>query len=139
MSVEVNWLGVILAAVAAMVIGFVWYSRGVFGNTWMELAGLNDAKMKKGMAGPMVATVISVLLTSWTLAMLAFMANAFFKHSFMMDSVETALWVWLGISATTLVIHNSFEQKPWKLTAMNAANRLVSLLAMGFVIGLFKP
>ncbi|HEX7963840.1 MAG TPA: DUF1761 domain-containing protein [Candidatus Saccharimonadales bacterium] len=139
MSVEVNWIAVILATVAAMVVGFVWYSRGVFGTVWMKLAGLDQDKMKKGMAGPMVATAVSALLTSYILAHMAFIAHAFFKNSFFMDSVQTAFWLALGISATTLVIHNSFERKPWKLTALAVGNRLVTLIVMGMVIGLLKP
>lgn len=139
MSVEVNWIAVLLAVVASMVVGFVWYSRGVFGNVWMKLAGLDAAKMKKGMAGPMIATILGSLLTAYILAHVAFLAHAFFKNSFFMDSVQTAFWLALGISATTLLIHNSFEQKPWKLTALAIGNRFVTLVVMGAVIGLLKP
>ncbi|HSW98999.1 MAG TPA: DUF1761 domain-containing protein [Candidatus Saccharimonadales bacterium] len=139
MSVEVNWIGVILAVVAAMVVGFVWYSRGVFGTVWMKLAGLDQAKMKKGMAGPMVATALSALLTSYILAVMAFIAHSFYGNSFFMDSVDVAFWLAVGISATTVIIHNSFERKPWKLTAIAVGNRLVSLIVMGAVIGLLKP
>jgi len=139
MSVEVNWLAIVLATVTAMVVGFVWYSKGVFGTVWMKLAGLDESKMKKGMVGPMLSAVVGSLLTAYILAHLTFLAHSFFKSSFFMDAVNTAFWVWLGISATTLVIHNSFEQKPWKLTALAVGNRFVTLLAMGVAIGLLKP
>jgi hypothetical protein len=139
MNVEVNWIGVGLAVVAAMAVGFVWYSKGVFGTVWMKLAGLDQDKMKKGMFGAMVSALIGSLLTAYILAHMAFLAHAFFKNSFFMDSVNTAFWLALGISATTLVIHNSFEHKPWKLTALAVGNRFVTLIAMGMVIGLFKP
>ena len=139
MNVEVNWLGIVLATVAAMAVGFVWYSRGVFGTVWMKLAGLDDAKMKKGMFGPMVSAVVGSLLTAYILAHVSFLAHAFFKNTFFMDTVTTAFWLALGISATTLVIHNSFERKPWKLTALAVGNRFVTLVVMGMVIGLFKP
>ncbi len=139
MSVEINWIAVLLAVVVSMVVGFVWYSKGVFGAVWMKLANISDQDMKKGMAGPMVAAVLGSLLTAYILAHVAFLSHAFFKNSFFMDAVNTAFWLWLGISATTLVIHNSFEHKPWKLTALAMGNRLVTLLAMGMVIGLLKP
>lgn len=139
MSVEINWVGVLLAVVVSMVVGFVWYSKGVFGGVWMKLANISDKDMKKGMAGPMAATILGSLMTAYILAHVAFLSHAFFKNSFFMDAVNTAFWLWLGISATTLVIHNSFERKPWKLTALAMGNRLVTLLAMGMVIGLLKP
>jgi len=91
------------------------------------------------MIGGMLTAIIGSLLTAYILAHLTFIAHAFFKNSFFMDAVDTAFWVWVGISATTLAIHNSFEQKPWKLTALAMGNRLVTYLAMGVVIGLFKP
>jgi hypothetical protein len=139
MGVEVNWIGIILAVVAAMAVGFVWYSEGVFGPVWRRLAGHDADKAKKGMAGPMVATIIGAVLTAYILAHMAYLSHAFFKNSFFMDSVNTAFWLAIGISATTLLIHNSFERKPWKLTAISIGNRLVSLIVMGAVIGLFKP
>lgn len=139
MSVEISWLGVVLATVASMAVGFVWYSRGVFGPTWMKLAGLDQAKMKKGMFGPMLAALLGSLLTAYILAHVSYLAHAFFRNSFFMDTVSTAFWLALGISATTLVIHNSFEQKPWKLTALAVGNRFVTIIIMGMVIGIFKP
>ncbi len=139
MSVEVNWLAVILATVAAMIVGTIWYSKTVFGTVWEQLAGLNNLKTKRKVVGPMVSAAVGSLLTAYILAHLTFLAHAFFKGSFFMDAVNTAFWVWIGIAATTLVIHNSFEQKPWKLTALAVGNRFVTLLAMGMVIGLLKP
>ena len=140
MSVEVNWIAVFLATVSAMVVGFVWYAPNVFGNAWMRLAGLEDpAKRKKGMFGAMAASVLGSLLTAYVLAHVAFMAHYFYKNSFFMDSVTTAFWLALGFTFTTLIIHNSFEQKPWKLTALAVGNRFVTLVAMGMVIGLLKP
>jgi hypothetical protein len=37
----VNWLGVIVATVVNMALGFAWYSRQVFGTHWAKLAGVN--------------------------------------------------------------------------------------------------
>jgi hypothetical protein len=137
-SVEVNWVGVIAAFAAAMIVGFIWYSKGVFGNVWAKLAGIDTTK-KKGMFGAMLATVIGAFGTAYILAYVAYIAHTFFNNSFFMDSVNIAFWLALGISATTLLIHNSFEGKPWKLTAISIGNRLVSIIVMGAVIGVFKP
>src|SRR5436305_405208 len=127
MSIEINSLGVVLAAVSSMVIGFIWYSRGVFGTVWMKLAGIDQDGMKRGMFGAMIATILSSLLTAYILAYMAYISHAFLKNTFFMDSVTTAFWLALGISATTLVVHNSFEKKPWKLTALSVGNRFVTL------------
>jgi hypothetical protein len=139
MNVEVNWLAVLLAVVVAMLVGMVWYSKAVFGTIWMHLAGLSEQKMRKNMLWPMVSAVGGSLLTAYVLAHVTYLAHSFFQNSFFMDAVMTAFWMALGFAATTLVIHNSFEQKPWKLTWLAVGNRLVTLLLMGVVIGLLKP
>lgn len=138
MSVEVNWIAVLAAMVSAMIVGFIWYAPSVFGNTWMALAKIEKPN-NKGMISAMLSAVIGSLLTAYILAHVSYLAHAFFKNSFFMDAVNTAFWLALGIAATTLVIHNSFEKKPWKLTAIAVGNRVVTLLVMGAVIGLLKP
>jgi uncharacterized protein DUF1761 len=139
MSVEINWIGVLAATTIAMVVGFIWYSRSVFGGVWMRLAGLDQERVRKGMFVPFFFSIVGSLFTAYILAYAAFLAHAFFKNTFFMDAVTMSFWLALGISATTLVIHNSFEQKPWKLTALAVGNRLVTIVAMGMVIGLFRP
>ena len=37
MSVEINWLAVVLATASSMVIGSIWYSKSVFGKTWAKV------------------------------------------------------------------------------------------------------
>lgn len=139
MDVEINWLAVFGATAVAMIVGTVWYAKSVFGTVWMRLAGLTEAKMQKNMIMPMVTAVVGSLLTAYVLAHATYLAHNFFQNSFFMDALSTAFWMVLGFSATTLAIHNSFEQKPWKLTWLAIGNRAVTILLMGVVIGLLHP
>jgi hypothetical protein len=139
MDVQINWLAVLLAAASAMVVGFIWYAKPVFGRIWMQLAGLTEAKLQKNMVWPMVTAAAGSLLTAYVLAHVSFLAHSFFQNSYLMDALSTAFWMWLGFSLTTLVIHNSFEQKPWNLTWLAAFNRLVTIMVMGLIIGLLHP
>ncbi|MDX1471789.1 MAG: DUF1761 domain-containing protein [Flavobacteriaceae bacterium] len=45
---EVNFVAVIVAAISALVVGFIWYNPKVFGNAWMKSAGLNEEDLKGG-------------------------------------------------------------------------------------------
>jgi hypothetical protein len=45
---EVNYLAVLLAAAATMIIGFLWYSPILFGNVWMKQIGLKAEDMSGG-------------------------------------------------------------------------------------------
>ncbi|MEI2650244.1 MAG: DUF1761 domain-containing protein [Dermatophilaceae bacterium] len=44
---------------------------------------------------------------------------------------------WLTLSASTLLQHNSFEQKPLKLTTINTGYQLALFVAITLVLGLF--
>jgi len=43
---QMNWLILLVAALVPLVLGFIWYSPGVFGNAWMRAAGISRDKMK---------------------------------------------------------------------------------------------
>ena len=43
-----NFVAIIVAALIPMIIGFIWYHPKVFGNTWMQVAGMTEEKVKTG-------------------------------------------------------------------------------------------
>lgn len=138
MDVEVNYLAVLLAALSSFVVGMIWYSKPVFGTMWSDMVKLSEKQQKAGMARAMGMSLIAALLTAYVVAHVSFLSNVYFSNSFLQDSLNTAFWLGLGISATTLVTHDAFEQRRRKLTAINVGNQLVTLLAMGLIIGLMK-
>jgi hypothetical protein len=91
---------------------------------------------KGGMAKPLIITAICSLATAYVLAHVAYLSNQFFGNSFFQDAVSTSFWVWLGFTAARIITHDQFENRPTKLTVLNAAHELVTFLVMGVVIGL---
>jgi hypothetical protein len=138
MDVEINWLAVLLATLSTMVVGSVWYARGVFGNTWIKLAKV-DLKKERGMAGPLVGAFVASFLTAYILAHVTFLSNRFFGNSFLQDALSTGFWLWLGFVAARLFVHDSFEGRPAKLTVLNAAHELVTIMVMALIIGVLHP
>lgn len=136
MEVAINWIAVGVATLAAMIIGSVWYSPPVFGNKWMKLAGISRKDTEKGGWTPIVIAIVASLATAFVLAHVTYLSYKFFGGSFLNAALNTAFWTWLGFSATTLVVHNSFELKRKKLTLLNAAYQLVIFMVAGLIIGL---
>lgn len=139
MNVEVNYLAVLLATLSSFVVGMIWYSKGLFGTSWGKMVGLSEKQQKEGMPKAMGMAFVSAFLMAYVLAHVAYLSNSFYGNSFLYDSLCTAFWLWLGISASTIVTHDAFEQRRKKLTLMNVGNQLVTLLAMGLIIGLLRP
>lgn len=139
MEVQVNWAGVLLATIVGMVVGFVWYAKPVFGDMWQKLVKLDEKKAREGAVKAIVQALVAGLLTAYIIAHVAYISFTFFDVSFMSSALQTAFWLWLGISATTVVTHNAFEQRPTKLTVLTVAHQLVTFLAMAVVIGWMSP
>lgn len=138
MNVEINIWGVILATIASMVVGSIWYAPPVFGNLWMKLIGKSQKELPGGFVPIILAVVVSAM-TAYVLAHVSYLSNQFFQNSFLQDSLTTAFWMWLGFTAARFITHDSFEGRPVKLTFLTLAHELVTLEAMALAIGLVKP
>ena len=132
----VNLVYVLLAAVAAMVVGFVWYSPLLFAKPWMlamgydpnDKAGLEE--MRKG-AGK-----------SYGVAFLASLASAFVLGKIVVVTTVTTLpyglkvgfAMWLGFVATVQLTDTLFGRKPFKLFLINTGYQLTCYLVMGAIL-----
>lgn len=139
MEVQVNIWAVLLAMVSSMVIGSVWYAKGVFGARWAKLVKLDDKKMQAGAGKAIAVTIVVSTITAYVLAHMAFIANSFFGNSFLQDSLMTGFWLWLGFVAARFITHDAFEQRPSELTLMNIVHELITIEVMALIIGLMKP
>ena len=61
----VNWLAVIAGAVAAFVMGWLWYSPKLFGTKWAEGVGANLGSASEMPVGAMATQAAGLLLMSW--------------------------------------------------------------------------
>lgn len=139
MSVEINYLAVVLAMVSSMVVGAVWYAKGVMGNKWAKLVkvDLDSEKTRKAAPRAMAITVVVSLITAYVLAHFTYLAHTFYlgDYSFFATALITAFWAWLGFTAARMITHDAFEQRPMQLTVMNCLHELVTLMVMALVIG----
>lgn len=137
MDVQINSLAVFLAAASSMAVGSIWYAKGVFGETWGKLAKVNMTKKPKPgeMFRLLGGTFIASLITAYVLAHVSYLSNQFFKNDFLQDALTTAFWLWLGLTAARVFVHDAFEGRPKKLTLLTVSHELVTLLVMGLIIG----
>src|SRR5208282_3372799 len=110
----INPWAVLVSAIAAMVIGFLWYSPILFANPWMKLMGYdpNDkakiAEMQKS-AGPSYGmSFVASLLSAFVLGKLIAVAG----FSTPIDGVKIGLVVWLGFVTTVQLTNALFSRQP---------------------------
>lgn len=131
--VPVNLVAVVVAAVASMVLGFLWFGP-LFGKPWMKRMGFTqkdvDRQKRKGMATTYFMGFIGALVTSYVLAHFVFYTGS-------VDAVSgavTGFWIWLGFVATVLLGMVLWEGKPLALYFLNAGYYLVNLAVMGAIL-----
>lgn len=128
---EINFIAVLVAAIAAFFVGGIWYSL-LFGKLWMKLHGFTEEALKqtagKVFGGSFVlAVIISFVLTMFIgpnstglFGLIAgFMAGAFFV-------------------ATAFGITYLFERRPFVLFLIDGGYHIVTFSLMGFIIGLWS-
>ena len=153
-----NFPAILVAAVSALVVGFIWYNPKVFGNTWMKEAGMTDEAIKGGnMAKIFILAFIFAVLLAMTMMQMsihqtgalsliggdaskalpsytAFMADygdAFrtYKHG-ALHGVLAGFFVALPIIGTNAL----FERKSGKYIVINAGYWVVTLGIMGAIV-----
>lgn len=162
MELPINPIAIVVAAVAALVIGAIWYNPKVFGNAWMRASGMTEEKMKGGNMAVifglslLFAAMLNVLLMQFTnhqwgaLGMIggdpenakasfeAFMADYGNAHrSFGHGALHGAIF---GVFGALPIIGTIalFERKSGKYIFINSGYWIVTLAIMGGILCAWK-
>jgi hypothetical protein len=139
-QVPINYLAVLIAAIASMVVGSIWYGP-LFGKPWMALMGITQEKMKAGkknMGQTYALAFVGALIMSYVLAHSLIFASAYLKVSGMSAGLMAGFWSWLGFVLPLTLGSVLWEGKSWKLWLLNASHWLVDLLVMGAILAMWK-
>lgn len=140
-QVPINYFAVIIAGIASMIVGFIWYGP-LFGEEWKKMAGMSKEKMEKAKKEEMQKTYILTFLL--TLVM-AYVLDHFIWFSAPgsvtpVIGIKTALWAWVGFLFPLMVTNHLFaaDKKPLKLLLIGGSHELVSLAVMGAILGMLR-
>lgn len=139
MEITVNYVALLLAGVASMVVGFLWYSPSLFGKQWMALNGYTEKSMeaaKKDMNKTYTISFVASLVMAYVLSHVMTMSINFFHYDALSTGLISAFWMWLGFVAPVQLTDVLFGSKNSKLYAINTGYQLASLIAMGVVLGM---
>ena len=156
----INLLAVLVAALSSFVVGFIWYNPKVFGTIWMKESGMTEEKAKKGNTAKIFgltfvyAFMIAFMMSSIVIhqmgvlgliggpdliatakpsyaAFIADYGNAFrtYKHGALHGFISG-----IFIALPIIAINGLFDQKSWKLIAIQAGYWTVIMTIMGAII-----
>jgi hypothetical protein len=138
--VPINYLAVLIAAVAAMALGALWYGP-LFGKKWMALEGIDPnmtPEMKKGVWKLYALNFVGTLVMSFVLAHSVVFGGAYLDLTGASAGLQAGFWNWLGFIATVSLGSVLWQRKPWKLYFLNIAYYLVALLVMGTILAVWR-
>ena len=128
-----NYLAVLVAAIAAWLTGAAWY--GVLGNRWLKASRPRRGEHRRESGGRLAFDVLFVLAFVANLVM-AWVLSGIIGHFgpgqvTMSNGVISALFVWLGFVVTTTAVDNAFAGRKPMLTVLDAGHWLAVLVVAG--------
>jgi len=136
-QVSINYLAVLVSAVASMIIGGLWYSPLLFGKLWIKLSNVTPKQIeeakKKGMTKAYILMFISSLVMAYIIAHFVDYVQAVD----MITALQLTFWIWLGFIVTVLLSSVLWEGKPVKLFLINISHYLVSIGVMSIILSLW--
>jgi hypothetical protein len=129
---DINLWAVLVAAIAAFVLGGLWYSPKLLGKVWIREAGMNEETCKKRHSA-------LVFVTAFLLTLFAAFIFAVFLGPQPTLGVAIGGGVAAGLCwvATSFGINYLFAGRSWKLFLIDGGYHTVQFILYGIVLGLW--
>jgi uncharacterized protein DUF1761 len=128
----VNYLAVVVAAIAAIVIGFIWFSPQALGNRWTTY-GVPAPPARPG-ASAIAVGAISALVNAWVIALLSLNLGG----TTIGDGVVLGILVWLGFIATVTAAEFGFLQRRWSAWVVNNIHHLIVQVVLAAIVTVWR-
>jgi hypothetical protein len=128
----VNYLAILIAALAGLGLGLIW--RTVMLKPWLAARGKTKTDIEgRGLVLPFLTTFVALLVMAWMLAgVMSHMGQVTVR-----GGLITSFLVWLGFVITVIGVSHAFTGAKPLLTLIDGGYWLAALLIMGAVIGAF--
>jgi hypothetical protein len=126
---SIPWVGVLVAVVAAQIIGFLWYGP-LFGKPWRAAMGVAEGSDTSGLGAAIGVGVLCSLATAVALALLLSMSDSPDVES----GCKVGLLVAVAVSSYVLIT-TMYEQRNRTVAWIGIANQVVTLVVMGAILG----
>jgi len=131
-TASVNFVSIVVAAVAYMVLGALWYSPILFGSAWMRGIG----KTKEQVAADFSpANYVYALITSFVAAYGIARIMAWAGRHTISDGIVVGLLAGVCFVLTTMGINDIYEKRPMGLTFINVLYHIAGFVVIGIIVG----
>jgi uncharacterized protein DUF1761 len=137
-----NYLAILVAAVAAWIFGAVYYTA--LSKPWLAAVGITTEEMKRRQAEgvgklksmfPFILSFIAEIVMAWVLA--GVLGHLGPGQVTIRNGLISALFLWFGFILTTIATNNAYPGRKPMLTVIDAGHWLGVMLIIGVIIGAF--
>lgn len=132
--VSINYLTVLMATFASMVLGTLWYAPFAFGREWMKLVGLSEQDTKENRGASMALMLVGALVASYVMAHFIGFVNA----TTLADGARTGAWIGIGFVFTAAMGESIFSRRPARLLAITGGYQVVNLILIGAILAAWR-
>ena len=132
-SFAVNYLAVVAASVAAVVIGIVYYGVAGFGDRLARLSGMTP---RTGPPSPtqFAVGIVVALLNAWALALFSLNLGS----TSIADGILLGGLAWLGFQATLKAAQVVFEARSWNAWLIAGVHDLLIQVVMAAIVTVWR-
>ncbi|HSZ17439.1 MAG TPA: DUF1761 domain-containing protein [Terracidiphilus sp.] len=132
---HLNQLSIFASALILWILGAIWYSPPLFSKPWMKLLGFDKYVPHKNTLVPgMMASFVCDFILSFVLANFIIWTGA---DTFAWGAL-TGLIIWIGFFVAPNLPQSIYENRPFRLFAINNGYWLVGLPLVGGVIAIWR-
>jgi hypothetical protein len=133
---NINWLAVLVAAIAYFILGAIWYSKALFATQWAKAVGIdmNNPDKGKSLGKMMAGSFILIAITCIALALLVVRMDLFILASGLRLGAITGLC----FATTAVAISFIYESRPTSLYFIDCGYHLVGHLAAAVILVMWR-
>ena len=133
-ELQITYLAVVVAALATMFVGALWYSPLLFGKIWLKAHGYSQEQMQKAAGRAYTVSTFCYVVMAFVLAVLV----SYVGVSTVLQGAFLGFLVWIGFLATLGLTAHVFSKKPWATYLIDAGYQLVYAVVMGVILAAWR-
>lgn len=126
---DLNWLAILVAAIAFFAVGALWYQRGVMGNRWMKAAAVEPSE-----ASPRAWIFVGTLIAYFLMAMVLAMISQGIGASSFGDGLVLGLFTGVVFVAAQAWVNAAYEGRSMNLVLVNGGIGMIGHVIMAIIV-----
>ena len=134
---DVNWIAVVVAALAYFVLGALWYMPKPMATAWTRSMGWEPSEEDQHSAAIYLAPLVTCLVAAVVMAMLAVATGS----DTLGEGVALGLFVGVGIVAAVIMVTGWFDPKkpqPLVFAAITSGYHVLGLLLTAVIVSVWR-